>query len=198
MNVLPYEAPQFDDVVFRPVLPQADVDVLHSWFTHPRCTYWGMGRSSRHDVIDEYTEIDDNPFHWAELGELAGQPVVLTERYHPRWRVLANQYDYHPGDIGMHVLVGPADTAIHGFTDAMMTAVMARCFADESVTRVVVEPDIGNDAIHAKNAAAGFEVLGEITLPTKTALLSACTREQFYTSRLGRVIDAAAKSKGQS
>ncbi len=59
--------------------------------------------------------------------------------------------------------------------------------------RVVVEPDARNEAIHAKNAAAGFRVLGEAEVPmgdgTKTALVSTCTRTDFAASRLAGLVD---------
>ena len=45
--------------------------------------------------------------------------------------------------------------------------------------RVVVEPDVGNTAVHALNAAVGFTVAGPIDKPEKRALLGFCTRDQF-------------------
>ncbi|CAM5499116.1 hypothetical protein SBADM41S_01433 [Streptomyces badius] len=38
-------------------------------------------------------------------------------------------------------------------------------FADPSVRRVVVEPDVTNSAVQALNKAVGFEVLREIAKP---------------------------------
>ena len=56
---------------------------------------------------------------------------------------------------------------------------MELLFADRATRRVVVEPDVRNDAVHALNAAVGFEPAGTVELPGKQALLSFCTREQF-------------------
>lgn len=105
------------------------------------------------------------------------------ERYDPTEVELKGLYEAEPGDIGMHFLVAPTDTPLHGFTRAVITAVMETLFADPSVRRVVVEPDVSNSAVHALNKAVGFEVLREIVKPEKTALLSACTREQFEAAR---------------
>ena len=56
--------------------------------------------------------------------------------------------------------------------------------------RVVVEPDVGNRKIAAKNAAAGFRVLREVDLGrgahAKRAALSVATRADFAASALGR------------
>jgi RimJ/RimL family protein N-acetyltransferase len=68
---------------------------------------------------------------------------------------------------------------VHGFTRAVITAVMTHLFEDPAVERVVVEPDVSNTAVHALNAAVGFVPEREIQKPEKKALLSFCTREQF-------------------
>jgi RimJ/RimL family protein N-acetyltransferase len=79
----------------------------------------------------------------------------------------------------MHFLVAPTDRPVHGFTRAVITAVMRELFADPAVRRVVVEPDVRNTAVHALNAAVGFEAVRRIAMPYKEALLSVCTRERF-------------------
>ncbi len=79
----------------------------------------------------------------------------------------------------MHFLVAPTDRPLHGFTRAVITAVMTELFADPATARVVVEPDVDNKAVHALNAAVGFVPEREIQKPEKKALLSFCTREQF-------------------
>ncbi|GAA3303670.1 hypothetical protein GCM10020295_52860 [Streptomyces cinereospinus] len=72
---------------------------------------------------------------------------------------------------------------MHGFTRAVITAVMEELFADPRTRRVVVEPDVGNKAVHALNEAVGFVPVREIDKPEKRALLSFCTREQFMAAR---------------
>jgi hypothetical protein len=62
---------------------------------------------------------------------------------------------------------------------------MEECFADPSVRRVVVEPDVRNDKIAALNAAVGFVVCRTVDLADKTAALSFCTRADFSSSALG-------------
>jgi hypothetical protein len=84
----------------------------------------------------------------------------------------------------MHVLVAPTDAPVPGFTRRVFRAVMAHCFTSPAVARVVVEPDVRNDRIAALNAEAGFVVARPVTLPTKEAALSFCTREAFAASPL--------------
>ena len=45
--------------------------------------------------------------------------------------------------------------------------------------RIVVEPDVRNTAVHAKNAEVGFERVADVQLPDKRAAFSVCTRDAF-------------------
>jgi RimJ/RimL family protein N-acetyltransferase len=83
----------------------------------------------------------------------------------------------------MHFLVAPTDTPVHGFTRAVIAAVMAELFGDPATRRVVVEPDVRNTAVHALNETVGFEITGKVAKPEKDAYVSVCTRERFEASR---------------
>ncbi|QCW77776.1 acetyltransferase [Streptomyces sp. S6] len=163
----------------RPLDPASDAELVHGWVTHAKAAFWLMGGAQLQDVEREYRDIAAHPHHDAFIGLHDGEPAFLIERYDPTEVELKGLYEAEPGDIGMHFLVAPTDTPVHGFTRAVITAVMDFLFADPSVRRVVVEPDVTNSAVQALNKAVGFEVLREIAKPEKDALLSACTREQF-------------------
>ncbi|MFH8340401.1 GNAT family N-acetyltransferase [Streptomyces sp. AM6-12] len=164
---------------FRPVDPRRDAELLHSWITHPKAAFWMMQEARLEDVERAYMEIAADEHQHALLGLRDGVPAFLMEKYDPAHRELVGLYEPRPGDAGMHFLTPATDTPEHGFTKAVITAVMAHLFADPAVERVVVEPDVRNTAVHALNAAVGFVAEREIRKPEKTALLSFCTREQF-------------------
>ncbi|MGW1910746.1 GNAT family N-acetyltransferase [Streptomyces sp. NPDC002076] len=164
---------------FRAVDPLKDGELLHSWVTHPKASFWMMRDAKLEDVERAYMEIAADEHHHALLGLRAGKPVFLMEKYDPARRELAGLYEARPGDIGMHFLTPATDTPVHGFTRSVITAVLAHLFEDPAVQRIVVEPDVRNKAVHALNAAVGFVAEREIQKPEKEALLSFCTREQF-------------------
>ena len=164
---------------FRPLDPLKDAELLHGWVTHPKAAFWMMQNARLEDVERAYMEIAADEHHHALLGLHDGEPAFLMEKYDPAHRELVGLYEPVPGDVGMHFLVAPTDTPVHGFTKAVITAVMAHLFEDPSTNRVVVEPDVGNKAVHALNEAVGFVPEREIQKPEKKALLSFCTREQF-------------------
>ena len=167
-----------------PLVVARDVYLVHEWVTHPRSVYWGMQDAGVDDVAAAYAEICVSEHHDAFLGLADGLPQFLVERYDPRHSELGDLPEIDEGDVGMHVLVAPTDDPQHGFTRDVMRSVMRFCFADPAVSRVVVEPDTRNEAIAALNEAAGFVVLREVELPTKTAALSVATRESFACSDL--------------
>jgi Acetyltransferase (GNAT) domain len=164
---------------FRTVDPLRDGELLHSWVTHPKASFWMMQDARLEDVERAYMEIAADEHHHAYLGLHDGEPVFLMEQYDPAHRELVGLYAPQPGDVGMHFLVAPADTPVHGFTRAVITAVLRHLFADPATRRVVVEPDVRNKAVHALNEAVGFVPEREIRKPEKKALLSFCTRERF-------------------
>ncbi|MEU9057409.1 GNAT family N-acetyltransferase [Streptomyces sp. NPDC048430] len=164
---------------------RSDAELVHEWVTHPRAAFWMMGDARLEDVEREYTAIAAHPHHDAFIGLHDGRPAFLMERYDPTEVELKGLYEAEPGDVGMHFLVAPPETPVHGFTRAVITTVMETLFADPRVRRVVVEPDVSNTAVHALNKAVGFEVVREIAKPEKQALLSTCTREQFEAATTG-------------
>ncbi|MEF2525188.1 GNAT family N-acetyltransferase [Streptomyces sp. CS62] len=163
----------------RAMDPLTDAELLHGWVTHPKAAFWMMQDASLPDVEREYMRIAAAEHHDAFIGLHEGRPAFLMERYDPSRLELVGLYDAEPGDVGMHFLVAPSDTPLHGFTRAVITTVMAALFADPAVRRVVVEPDVDNKAVHALNEAVGFVPERPVQKPEKTALLSFCTREQF-------------------
>jgi len=164
----------------RPLDPLKDAELLHTWVTHPKAAFWMMQDARLEDVERAYMDVAADEHHHALLGLRDGVPAFLMEKYDPVHRELVGLYEPQPGDVGMHFLVPATDTPVHGFTRAVITAVMDELFADPRTRRVVVEPDITNKAVHALNEAVGFVAEREIQKPEKRALLSFCTREQFF------------------
>ncbi|MFG2052525.1 GNAT family N-acetyltransferase [Micromonospora sp. NPDC048930] len=171
--------PRLGEFALRTLDPERDARLLHRWVTHPKAVFWQMGDADEAAVAAEYRRIAAHPHHDAYLGLWRGSPAFLAERYDPAHVELAGRYAARPGDVGMHFLCAPTDTPVPGFTRAVLTTVLDWLFADFTVHRVVVEPDVRNTAVHARNAEVGFTVVGRLALPTKTALLSTCTRERF-------------------
>lgn len=166
----------------RPLDLATDTELLHSWVTHERSRFWGMLDADVDDVRQAYADLLASPHHDARIGLLDDTPVFLAETYDPRHHELADHVAVDEGDVGMHFLVAPPAPGappVHGLTRAVIETVVAEVLADPAVRRVVVEPDARNTAVHALNAAVGFEVHREVPLSDKRALVSTCTRAAF-------------------
>lgn len=176
----------FGTLTVEPLRLAEHLALLHAWITHPRARFWGMGDATPARVRAAYRAIEENPHHHAWLGRLDGTPLFLTETYDPGHSELRAHYEVTDGDVGMHLLVAPPDAPRSGLTSEVMRTVMHFVFADPRHRRVVVEPDVRNHRIAAKNREAGFTVLRRVRLTDKTAHLCVCTRADFANSPLGR------------
>ncbi|MBX2858095.1 MAG: GNAT family N-acetyltransferase [Cellvibrionaceae bacterium] len=166
------------ELSLRPFKLEHDIAQIHHWVTQPYAHFWGMQGFDRHQVIAEYQRLCQHSHIF--IGEYRGKDTFLLEVYNPHNEALAEHYAVQRGDCGMHILVAPADQRIRGFTWGIFQTVMQFLFSDPAIHRVVVEPDVGNQKIHALNTRAGFAYQKRIQLANKTAHLAFCTRQQFF------------------
>ena len=160
-------------IELRPMDPEKDLYTIYNWVTKPYAKYWGMNDKPIEFVRAEYERIP------ALIGLFNGQVAFLCEIYDPALDQVGAHYEVLPGDLGMHVLVGPPVKRIPHFTLHVFATIMDYMFSDPEIKRIVVEPDVNNTKIHALNKLAGFEYQYNITLPHKIASLAFCTREQY-------------------
>lgn len=170
-------------LAIRPLHVPGDIDVVHRWLTTDHARFWDMRTATRAEVRDTFQQVVDSEHRDAFLGSCGDRPAFLVERYDPAQDPVGKHFEVRSGDVGMHFLVAPPTRPVHGFTTAVIRAVMDLLFDDPATNRVVVEPDVRNTRVHRLNAAVGFEVDGEVELPDKTALLSFCTRDRYHRTR---------------
>lgn len=161
----------------RPLIIPEDIPLVHSWVTLPYARFWGMEGFTEQQVETGYLEIARHADVF--VGYCDDTPVFLMESYHPSHDPVGEHYDVEPGDRGMHILVAPAKRPVRDFTWSVFRVVMDFLFDDPAAQRIVVEPDIRNEKIHALNRRAGFEYQKIIQLGPKTAHLAFCTRAQY-------------------
>jgi penicillin amidase len=162
-----------------PVDPVADLDLIHGWVTQDRARFWGMAEHTRAEVGDVYAYLDTLTTHHAYLARDGGTPVAIFQTYEPSADPLGEFYDVRAGDLGVHLFVAPTDAAVTGFSRRLVGLLMAEAFADPSVLRLVVEPDIDNDKSVALLDRVGFEWDSVIDLPHKKARLGFLSRTAY-------------------
>jgi penicillin amidase len=186
----------------RPLDPVGDLDLVHGWVTQERARFWGMTDHTREEVGEVYAYLDSLDTHHAYLvhevpgggaglraadgsgggaglraadgsggGAGAGVPVAIFQTYEPAHDPMGESYEVREGDLGVHLFVGPGEPR-PGFTGALVRDLLGRVFADRSVRRVVVEPDVLNERSVARFVREGFEPGPVVDLGHKTAQLA--------------------------
>ena len=169
---VPDAAPRLLSV--EPVDPDRDAPVIRSWLAHPASSWWEMAEHDTAAVRRYLRALQEDPAQDGWLGRYAGDALFYVETYDPARVLLTDVHAARRGDVGMHLLVAPppATGRVHGLTTAVMRAVVEHCRDTLGARRVVVEPDVRNTAVQAKNAEVGFRVLREVEVDGKRALLS--------------------------
>lgn len=167
----------FGTITVVPVEPAEDIDLIHSWVSQERARFWGMLETGREGVLEIYEFLDSLSTHHAFLIHRDGVPVGLFQSYEPEHDPISEYYEVQPGDVGLHLLIGPpAAPAEPGFTHAILSTFVAYLFEDPAAKRIVAEPDARNAKAIARLQRAGFTLGPEITLPEKPARLTFLTR----------------------
>ncbi len=154
--------------VLRPVRPDEDADLLHSWVSQERAAYWGMTDKDRDEVAWIYGYIDEQPHLAAYLAEVDGIPLALFQTYDPFVDDIGEFYDRLPGDVGVHLFLAD-HPARAGRTDELMAALVDFVAGLPGARRLVAEPDVRNAASVALLARVGFRLGPVVELPAKTA-----------------------------
>ncbi|MEU4128756.1 GNAT family N-acetyltransferase [Streptomyces wuyuanensis] len=146
--------------------PARDADVVHSWVSEERARFWGMRETSREEVREIYEHLDSLTTHHAFLIVLGDEPVMLFQTYEPEADRVSECYEVEPGDIGVHLMIGPAKGKPRpGFTAAMLRVLIGHVLVDPQVRRIVAEPDVRNGRAIDRLRRTGFELGPEIVLP---------------------------------
>lgn len=169
-----------DGFHIRPLDVGRDAPTLHRWFIEERAAFWNMQDKSVDEVAAFYQAIEDSGHAQAWIGTQQGASAFLFESYDPAHDEAGEHYNVCPGDLGMHLFVGPAAKPVRGHTHRVFQALMTFLFAHLDAKRIVVEPDARNTRIHALNRAIGFAYVKNVAFREKTASLAFCTRADFY------------------
>ncbi|MFD9354905.1 GNAT family N-acetyltransferase [Streptomyces sp. NPDC060031] len=156
----------FGTVTITPVDPAADSALIHSWVTEERARFWGMGGASRELVQEIYEDVDRRTTHHAFMIGRDGEQVALFQTYECAEDRVSECYEVRPGDVGVHLLLGPSTGAAeHGFTASLVSAFLTYLVRDHAARRIVAEPDARNTKAIARLERSGFTLGPEVELP---------------------------------
>lgn len=174
---------EYGEIELKPFDIEKDINTLFGWTSQAYAKFWGHLNSSIEDLKADYEQLISSGHTRCYLGYVNQSVQFFLEIYEPEHDDIAQHYEVCPGDIGLHILIAPAERPLHGFTQHIFSVCMEFLFAHEQVQRVVVEPDIHNDKIHKINQCAGFIHERIVDLGHKHAFLGFCDREAFKRAR---------------
>lgn len=164
----------------RPVDAARHRDLVRTWMHDPEIEpYWEMAWSMDriggylHDLLHSG---HSNPY----LGVVDGIPMSYWELYRADHDRLADYYPARDGDLGVHLLIGPAADRGRGLGTALLRVVVRwQLGADAGSDRVLAEPDQRNERSVRAFLRAGFRQIGEVDLPEKRAALMVLDRDEL-------------------
>lgn len=172
--------PNFGTIGIRLFDIKKDSVVLHRWVNQEYAVFWGMQNMTLSEVENEYIQLTKPEHYQVFVGMYNNKPAFVLEQYQPQQDILQHYYNTNPSDCGVHIIVAPPKSPkIPNYTWFMFQSIMDFIFTDESIQRIVVEPDIRNKKMFALCQRIGFNLDKIIELPHKTAQLAFLNRETY-------------------
>jgi aminoglycoside 6'-N-acetyltransferase len=142
----------------------ADVPVLEDWDVDPDVIACATddpsaGQAFAHAVWpDEIAGNSDVACYY--IAELDGRPIGAMQVIDPHLEPTHYWGDVEPNLRAIDIWIGDASDRNHGHGRAMMTAMIDRCFADERVVAIVIDPLNSNVDAHRFYQRLGFKPVG--------------------------------------
>lgn len=105
------------------------------------------------------------------MAEVEGVPVGVMAVCDPHTEPSHYWGEIEPGLRAIDIWIGPADWLGRGVGTQMMTRMIERCFAEEGVTAIVIDPLSSNQAAHRFYRRLGFRDVGRRMFDTDDCLV---------------------------
>ncbi len=156
----------------------ADLELLRRWDEQPHVI-----EADPNDDWQWETELCRTP-EWREqlIAELDGRPIAFVQILDA-----AREETHYWGDVrenarAIDIWIGEADDLGKGHGTQIMRLALARCFADPTVTAVLIDPLASNTRAHRFYERLGFEFLEYRRFGTDECRVYRLARSQYEAS----------------
>lgn len=162
----------------RPATP-ADQLVLEHWDRQPHV----IANAGQDGSFDWAIELPRTPA-WREflIAEQAGRPIGFIQIIDPEREETRYWGAIGPGLRAIDIWIGEPDAIGQGHGTAMMQLALERCFADPTVTAVLVDPLASNIAGHRFYQRQGFEPVEHRRFGPDDCVVHRLTRQRYFTA----------------
>lgn len=174
----------FGEIQIRKINLEKDIPVLHNWVNQEYAFFWGLQNSTLEQVTKEYEKLTRQEDYYVFVGIYKNEIAFFLEQYNPTKDSIAQYYKHKPSDSGVHIIVAPPkEPKINNFTWYMFRSIMDFVFSNQTIQRILIEPDIRNRKMFALCQRLGF-TLGTIAeLPHKTAQLAFLEKHSYQNTK---------------
>ena len=139
-------------MILRPAKP-SDLEILRYWDRKPHV----IAATGADESYDWAAELPRNPA-WRELliAEDEGCPIGMVQIIDPAEEETHYWGAVEPGLRAIDIWIGEESDLGRGYGTRMMELALARCFAEPSVTAVLLDPLASNTAAHRFYERLGF------------------------------------------
>ncbi|WP_270182214.1 GNAT family N-acetyltransferase [Alkalihalobacillus sp. CinArs1] len=190
-------------ISFRPIEVESDLPILHNWMHQKHIKpFWKLDlpMEDLHTWLTNSTQASHKDVY---MGYVDDEPVCYLIAYDIKEDAIKNYYDPEPGDLGMHLLIGPREYLNPTDGEAIILAMGYYLFNKYGAKRIIGEPDVRNRIILPIIKRFGANILKEIELPNKKAKLVAMEQKtllnycsEFNTSATLNIGDAKKLCEG--
>ena len=154
-----------------------DLELLQYWDEQPQ--------------VKEAIGEDDDDWHWEEelkrspewreflMAEVAGRPIGFIQIIDPLLEDSHYWGKVEPNLRALDIWIGEADALGQGYGTQMMRLAFVRCFADPTVTAILIDPLKSNVRAHRFYERLGFEFVEERCFDTEMCRVYQLRRENW-------------------
>lgn len=138
-------------ITFREATPE-DLELLQHWDRQPHVI------ACDPDSDWEWETELPQKFPWREqlIAQLNGEPIGMLQIIDPHEEETHYWGEVPPDLRAIDIWIGEAENLNKGYGSEMMTQAINRCFADEAVTKILIDPLETNTKAHRFYERLGF------------------------------------------